>query len=87
LVTQRPGPEPAPYAAVDLDAAEELPQEFTLSIAGVDGEVYVVLGFGHLRWQFTPELAEDLARTLLDAARQVRQTNPDGTRKAPASTP
>lgn len=69
-------PTPAAPAVAPAPGAE-IPQEFTLSLGGVDGQTVVLMGFGHLRWQFTPELAEDLAQGLLDAANRARHVTVD----------
>jgi len=80
------GPSPQPPVALAPPAApvpeEEIPQEFTLSLGGADGQTVVLLGFGHLRWQFTPDLAEDLAQGLFDAAHRARRVTVDDARPA-----
>lgn len=52
------------------------PTEFGLSLIGdANGLAAVLMAFGHLRWQFTPELAFDLGNTLIQAAHQAREHN------------
>lgn len=82
-----PLPQPASPPAPDIPAPDEMPREFTISLIGHDGEVSVNLGFAHLRWPLSPDMADDLGTALLDAARQARATSSDGRPLMPTTTP
>jgi hypothetical protein len=76
----RPQPPVTPGPGADTAPTPdgEVPKEFTLSVGNVEGDAVVLLGFGHLRWVFAPELAEDLGSSLLDAAAQARRISANG---------
>lgn len=86
-------PTPAPdhtHHTHDLAAdTDEVPNEFGLSLVGdANGQAAVLMAFGHLRWQFTADLAADLGGALIQAAQQARQHNAAHTPGVhPADTP
>lgn len=73
-----PAPDGTPSSAAegptlnDITRNGPMPTEFTVAVAGQGDAVEVLLGFGHVRWQFTPDLADDLASHLRKAARHAR---------------
>ncbi len=83
-----PAPDHAYHAHGPADTSE-VPSEFGLSLIGdANGLAAVLMAFGHLRWQFTPELAADLGGGLIQAAQQARQHNAANAQAVhPANTP